>query len=114
MQPRLIGKGPATVWFDDASLVLQGSVDQMRRKGLPTTLPAENRFLNVVLHTADGTLSVTDRRCRRSWTQWPHNPIVVLDTKPLASGFQLTMLDPATMLRLEAAIRLEPSGPTLP
>ena len=40
MQPRLIGNGPATVWFDDARLVLQGSIEQMRRKDLPATLAA--------------------------------------------------------------------------
>ena len=68
VQARLIGHGPATVWFDDARLVLQGSVDEMRRKDLPATLRAENRFLDVVLRTADGSLSVTDRRSGRCWT----------------------------------------------
>ena len=111
MQPRLIGNGPATVWFDDASLTLQGSVDQARRKDLPATLQAESRFLDVVLQTADGTLRITDRRCGRHWTQWPRNPLVVLDAGVVESGFHLAMLDPATMLRLEATIRLEPQRP---
>ena len=113
LQPRLIGNGPATVWFDDASLVLQGSVDQMRRKDLPATLRAESPFLDVVLQTADGTLSFTDRRSGRRWTQWPRNPLVMLDAKVVASGLRLTLLDPATMLRLEAAIRLEPQQPEI-
>ena len=111
MQPRLIGHGPATIWFDDASLVLQGSVDQMRRKGLPATLQAENQFLDVVLQTADGSLRVTDRRSGHRWTQWPQNPIIALDAKTVDAGFHLTLLDPATMLRMEATIRLDPQRP---
>ena len=111
MQPRLIGTGPATVWLDDAGLMLQGSVDQMRCKDLPTTLRAESQFLDVVLRTADGTLGVTDRRSGRHWTQWPRNAIVVLDAKAVESGFHLTLLDPATVLRLEATIHVEPQRP---
>jgi hypothetical protein len=111
LQPRLIGNGPATIWFDDASLVLRGSVDEMRRKDLPATLRAQSRFLDVVLETADGTLAVTDRRTGRRWTQWARNPLVVLDAKTIESGFRLAMLEPASMLRLEAAIRLEPQRP---
>ena len=111
MLPRLIGYGPATVWFDDASLVLQGNLDQMRRKDLPATLRAGSANLDVVLRTADGTLTVTDRRSGRRWTQWPRTPLVVLDARTVDSTFHLTMLDPASMQRLEATIRLEPQQP---
>ena len=96
MQPRLIGYGPATVWFDDASLVLQGSVDQMRRKDLPATLRAENRVPGCRSPHCRRHADVTDRRSGRRWTQWPRSPIVVLDAKAVESGFHLTMLDPAT------------------
>jgi len=113
MQPRLIGNGPATIWFDDASLTLQGSLDQMRRQGLPATLQAENQFLNVVLKTDDGSLRVTDRRSGHRWTQWSHSPIIALDAKTVDSGFRLTLLDPATMLRTEAMIHLDPQRPEI-
>jgi hypothetical protein len=113
MQPRLIGSGPATVWFDDASLVLQGSIDELRHKDLPATLRAESRFLEVVLHSADGTLSITDRRSGRQWTQWARSPIVALDAKSIASGFRLTLLDPATLIPLETTIRLDPERPEI-
>ena len=111
MLPRLIGNGPATVWFADARLTLQGSVDQMRSKDLPRTLSLDGRFLEVVLCTADGTLAVKDRRSGRRWTQWSGSQIIVLDSKTVADGFDLTLLDPATMLRLKAAVRLEPERP---
>jgi hypothetical protein len=108
MLPRLIGFGPATIWFDDARLDLRGSIDELRRKDLPVELRASNPFLDVALQTADGTLSVTDRRCGRRWSQWPRSPAIVLDARLAKSGFDLTMFDPATMLRLESKIRLDP------
>ena len=89
MQPRLIGNGPATVWFDDAEL------GACRQRGPDAaTGPAGNAarpktsFLNVVLHTADGTLWASPiAAAAGSWTQWPRNPIVVLDAKTVESGF---------------------------
>lgn len=111
MLPRLIGNGPATVWFDDARLVLQGSVDGMRPSDLPATLRAANQLLDVGVHTADGTLTITDRRSEHCWTQWPRSAVIVLEAKAIDSGFALVMLDPATMLRLEVTIRLDPKRP---
>ncbi len=113
MLPRLIGNGPATVWFDDARLVCQGSVDEMRPKNLPSLLRSENRFLEVVLHTADGTLTVTDRRCGRRWTQWARCPAIVLEAKSVEDGFELALLDPASMVRLTATIRLDLQRPEI-
>ena len=113
MLVRLIGNGPATVWFGDAQLTLCGSVDEMRRRDLPATLSASNRFLDVVLGTADGALTVTDRRCGKRWTQWPRSAMAVLDAKVVESGFQLTLLDPAAMLRLDATFRLEAERPEI-
>jgi hypothetical protein len=112
-QARLIGTGPATIWFDDGRLTLQGSIDELRRKDLPETLRVENRLLAVVLHTADGTLTVTDRRSGRQWKQWARTPVIVLDAKQAHGGFELSLLDPATMLRLKAAVRLETERPEI-
>ncbi|MGA2035300.1 MAG: glycoside hydrolase [Thermoguttaceae bacterium] len=113
-------QGPAgwsDLWTQTPSgklcLALQDSVEQMPRKDLPATLRAGSRFLDVVLQTADGTLSVTDRRCGRRWRQWPGKAIVVLDAKAVDGGFQVALLDPAGMLRLEAVIRLEPQRPEI-
>lgn len=113
MLPRLIGNGPSTVWFDDAELVPAGNVNRLRRQNLPATLKADNRFLIASLHTADGTLSVTDLRCGRQWRQWPRGPSVVLDAKRVESGFTLALLDPATMVRVNVDIRLDTNRPEM-
>jgi hypothetical protein len=117
IQPRLIGEGPATVWFDDARLVCAGSLDELRRKDLPATLRVQSGLLALDLHTADGTWTVTDRRSGRQWEQLPGGTLVVLDAKPAAggeptgSGLDLSLLDPAAMLRFSARLWLEADRP---
>lgn len=113
IQPRLIGEGPATVWFADARLVPAGSTDALRRKDLPATLRAQNGLLAVTLHTGDGTLTVVDRRSARRWEQSARSPVVVLDAQPAGGGLDLSLLDPATMLPLTAKIRLEADRPEI-
>jgi hypothetical protein len=102
---------PATVWLDGAQLALQGSVDRMRRQDLPATLRAANQLVELTLQTADGTFSITDRRSGRRWLQWARNPIIVLDAKSNPAGFDLSLLDPGSMLKLKAVVRLEPRQP---
>ena len=111
--PRLIGDGPATVWLDDVSLELTGSLDDLRTADLPETLTAGNQSLDVTLHPADGTLSVVDRRTKRKWTQQAGSNIVVLDARPAKGGFDLRLLEPAGMLKISAAIRLDRQRPEL-
>jgi len=111
IMPRLMGQGPATVWLDDARLVLVGSLDQMRSQKLPEKLTASNATLEVTLRAAAGTLEVTDRRTGRQWKQQPAAPVVVLDARAAEGGFDLRLLEPAGMLEIEAAIRLEPERP---
>ena len=112
-QPRLTGEGPATVWLDDARLVLSGSIDELRRKDLPATLRAGNRMLDLSLHTADGTWTVTDRRSGRSWEQSPGGMLIVLGAQGAEGGLDLSLLDPVSMLRLTAKLRLEADRPEI-
>ena len=107
---RLIGYGSATVWLDNVRLVLVGSVDDLRRK---TSRPRYKAAaaLDVVFQTTNGTLAVTDRCSGRRWAQWERTPIIVLDAQTVEEGIRLVLLDPGTMLRLTATIRLEPQRP---
>jgi len=66
--PRLTGELPATVWADDLSLRKVGDIASMRAD-MPETVSCESKALRVTLHTADGTLSVQDRRTGRTWRQ---------------------------------------------
>ena len=128
MQARLTGNGPATVWLDDASLTLEGSMDELRAKNLPETLKASNDVLEVTLHTADGRLTVLDRRTGKDGSagaspsqgtgqKWEQRAggatLAVLDAKALAleAGFDVRLLDPASMLEIAATVRLDPKLP---
>ena len=110
--PRLIGFGPATVWLDDASLTLEGTMESLRTEGLPETLTASNSLLEVTLHTSDGRLAVADRKTGHRWEQRAGaSSLVVRDAKVASGGFDLRLLNPATMLEIAGAIRLEAERP---
>ncbi len=113
MWPRLIGHGPATIRLDDVTLELTGTLGQLRAADLPEALKAGNGILNVTLHPADATLSVLDRRKNRKWTQKAGRNTVVLDARAAEGGFNLRLLEPASMLEVSAAIRLETGRPEL-
>ncbi len=113
MLPRLIGHGPAKVWLDDVVLSLVGTLDELRAKDLPERLRASNKVLEVTLQVADGTLSVADRRTGQKWMQRAAGNLVVLDARPAKGGLDLRLLEPARMLRLAAAVRLDPQRPEL-
>lgn len=51
LTPRVIGTGPATVWFDDYQLLKVGNLDEMRSKNLPGRIGISNAFLRVTLNT---------------------------------------------------------------
>jgi hypothetical protein len=68
IQPRLIGYGPLTVWFDDFDMILEGNTDDYLGS-LPDQLPIQNDTLSVRFHTDDGTISVLDKRNQKTWNQ---------------------------------------------
>ncbi|MEE8453104.1 MAG: glycoside hydrolase [Thermoguttaceae bacterium] len=111
--PRLIGNGPSQVRFDDVSLSLRGTLAELRAKDLPATLAASSDTLDVTLDVAGGSLSVSDRRTKRTWAQRPADRMVVLDARPADDGFTLELLEPTAMLRLKAVIRLDNERPEI-
>ncbi|MBN2473289.1 MAG: carbohydrate binding domain-containing protein [Pirellulales bacterium] len=111
IQPRLIGQGPAKVWFDDARLVLTATLDQLRAKDLPEKVDLVRGDLQLTFHVAGAALSVVDRRTGRQWVQPPAHDLVVLEAKRHEHGFRLVLLEPAEMLRFEAAVGCEPERP---
>ena len=111
--PRLIGHGPARVWLDDATLHLVGTLDQLRSKELPETLRVTNKLLEVTFKVVDATLSVVDRRTGNKWVQSATLDTIVLDAKKAADSFILRLLEPSSMLGLDARIKLESEQPDL-
>ena len=113
MTARLIGYGPATVWFADARLEAQGSIATMRGKAIPPSVKITSALLEVTLDTADAAMTIVDRRSGHRWTQRPRQPAIVLDARPTPGGFDLVLLEPAQMLRMTAAVRLDDTRPEL-
>jgi hypothetical protein len=114
MWPRLIGRGPATVWLDDVSLRLEGTMYDLRPTGLPELLSAANAALEVTLRTADGSLVVRDRRAKTTWTQrGKGNACAVLEAAAVEGGFDVTLLHAGSMLKVDAAVRLDGDRPEL-
>jgi hypothetical protein len=117
--PRLTGNGSSRAWFDDVRLVRTGSLDALRRGGLPRQLRLANDAIELTWHTDTATFSVVDRRGGRAWRQRPGAPLAVLDARQVdrsAEGRELPdlalrLLDPATMRELKVAVRLEPRRP---
>jgi hypothetical protein len=106
--PRLIGDGPARVWLDDATLMLVGTLEQLQAKELPEIFKVANALLDVTFRIADATLSVVDRRTGRKWVQRPVADIIVLETKGSTDGLTLRLLEPSSMLEINANIKLDP------
>ena len=88
MLPRLIGNGPATVRFDDVSLVLVGTLGELRAKDLPKTLKITGEFLDVTFDTAEATLAVVDRRSGRRREQRGGGEVLVLGAREVAGGLR--------------------------
>jgi len=111
--PRLIGSGPVTVWLDDASLTQVGSLDELRVQGLPPSLKATSSTLEVTLRTADGSMSVVDRRSGRTWQQRPSAELIVRDAKTIDGGLAVKLFYPVEMMEIAGLLRLDAKQPEL-
>ncbi len=114
VQARLIGNGPATVWLDDASLETAGTLEGLRVRNLPESIELSNASLEVAFRPADATFSVVDRRNKTSWRQRAGGgPLIVTEAKKTDGGLHLGLIDPASMLQIAVAVRLESDRPEL-
>ena len=106
--PRLIGDGPATVWCDDFVLARQGSLAELRGKGLPAAVTISNAAIAVTFRTADATFAERDQRTSRTWVQGQGGAhLVVLEAKADGRVMDLKLLDPASMREVTAKARLD-------
>ncbi len=113
MQVRLIGNGPVRVWFDEAWLRLVGTLDALRKPGLPESLTLANATLEVTFRPAQATFAIRDKRSGTAWQQRPGGSLVVVEAHKQGDGLAFGLLDPASMLRLEGTLRLQADGPEL-
>ena len=111
IHPRLIGYRPATVWLDDVSLAREGNVTEMRLKDMPETLSISNGTISLTLHTANATLSVTDKRTGQTWPQKSLDGSIILRGAEIADGIEMTLLHAPSGMDVQAVLRLEPDNP---
>lgn len=113
MQVRLIGNGPSKVWFDDAALRLVGTLEALRKPNLPHALSLANASLEVSFRPAQGTFTLCDRRSGTIWQQRGGGSLVVVEARKEGDALAIGLLEPASMLRIEGTLRLEPQRPEL-
>ena len=113
IEPRLIGNRPATVWFDDAQLALVGSLPELKSRKLPETLEVDNATLQATFHTADGRLTLLDRRTGERWNSQTRANVFVLQAAAGDKGLTVRLLDAASMLELTVTIAADPQRPEL-
>jgi len=113
--PRLIGHGPATVWFDSFEIARDGRVEAMRAgAGALPAVTAESPTLTVRLDLPEGRLTVVHKASGRRWTQAPRPgaPAVV---KASADGRRITFdwLDGESGLQGTGRLDLDAKAPEI-
>jgi len=111
--PRLIGSGPATVWFDSFRIERAGRVESMRDRGEPPPpITVETDRLAVTLAPPHGLLTVVEKPGGRRWTQRARpGGIVVVGAEAKDRGMAFTWLDPRSGLEGTGEIALDAAGP---
>lgn len=111
---RWVGHGPVVARLDDVTLRSVGDIESMRAANLPKELTLSNTTIEAVFHTADGRLTVADRRGTLRWEQLPPtSPPLVLAAEQKDGAITARLLDPTTWLELTLEIRPENDAPEL-
>ncbi len=108
IQPRWMGTGRSTAWVDDVALRPAGTLAALRGPGFPAKARLANRCLELLVHTADATLTVRDLRTGHHWRQQCFNPqCAVTRVTQHADALALDLLHVASGRPLAAEVRLD-------
>ncbi|MDG3003543.1 glycoside hydrolase [Paludisphaera mucosa] len=114
MQPRVIGDGPATAWLCQPSLTLDPESIAIASSLDGRKLVLADARLRVDVDPATAAFRLRDLRSGREWTQKPHgSTLMVTGAGAKADEVSLDLVDPRTILKLRATLRLDPSRPEL-
>lgn len=75
--PRVIGTGAAEVWVDDFQVHRNGNIADFQAQDLPAPYTFQNDVIAVTFDFGALTMSVTDKRAKRTWTQRAGRPELV-------------------------------------
>lgn len=110
--PRVIGSRPASVWIAEFSIAKIGNLQSMRDAQMPAQISVENESLSVTFQTADGTLSVLDRRTKKTWGQRPlREDLAITSAKASGRRIEWKWIHTATGLEGEGALELDGRSP---
>ena len=109
--PRLTGHGPATVWMHRFTCTRAGTIRDRIAKDLPEQITVSNAAISATFHTADATLTVLDRRVKRTWRQQAREAVIVLDARKVAGGLDADLLDIRRSLPIALTLRLDAEAP---
>jgi len=112
---RFTGSGPASAWFDDASLIKVGTVSGFAPHKPLGIRQLANPFLKVWIDGSTGALTVMSKRGGAKWVQQQvDRNVVVTGIRPVSSReISLSQLDIANALPLTATITLAANEPRI-
>ena len=115
IQFRATGDGDGTVWLDDVFLKRIGNVADFRKALGDKTMELKNAQLTVRISPEDLTLSVTDARNGRTWSQraFAANVIMRGVNAVSAQEVSLDLMDLTNDLAIKATVRLVPDQPEI-
>jgi hypothetical protein len=112
LQPRLMGGGPIVAWADDFSLEKRFNLRALRGRDFPARVQASSATLEVALHTAEGTLTVVDRRTPRAWVQRSLGAdLLVQKATATRDRIDLQLFHATSGLEVTAQLQLEADRP---
>lgn len=113
IEPRMIGDGPATVWFADYEIRRLGTFPGATASGESARkIVRENATLKIEAETINGSFSILDKRTGRLW-----KPIVAAGAlfvqrfEETPNGFAFDLLDGRTFGEFRATVLLEKDAP---
>jgi hypothetical protein len=105
--PRLTGNGPVALWAQELSIIRAGNVAALRDPKMPKQVQLSNAAIELTFDTQNATFSVTDRRNRRTWMQFPIHEDLLVKSAKVGDGLDLALLNVASGMELSAKVRLE-------
>lgn len=114
MQPRITGDGPATVWIAEFSADRDAQSIAIAPTPTGRKLTLANDKIRLEVDPAAATFRLRDARSGREWSQHaPKSPLLVVGSESTPDSIRLDLVDPRTILRLNATFTLDPARPEL-
>jgi len=82
-------------------------------RAAPQKITVGNAKISVALNTAEGTLSVTDKRTGQTWQQKASGQSKVTQSTKTDNGIEITWRSPALDTEIKTSLRLDADKPEL-